>query len=120
MGKKLNSQLVPKGLQYKCSINNILFCVAEPDNKSYIYLYLIYVICLLPPHLGPDNVRDHRVKTINNMQYVGEGVRSSENTSAIHYLFRAPKSAAFPLAKNGRIGEIGWEAEHLKDGKIVY
>ena len=69
---------------------------------------------------GPDNLRHHRVKVVDDAQFVGRGEQSLERTSAIDYLFRGPKNAPFPKAKNGRIGEIGYEADHMKDGKVVF
>jgi len=45
---------------------------------------------------------------------VGNGDRSHETTSDMAYLNRPPPGSAFPLAKNGRIGEIGWPVETFK------
>ena len=72
--------------------------------------------------LGPDGLRDHR-KTVRqdmDQHMTGTGTRSMETTSAVSYIFRGAPSAPFPKAKNGRIGEIGWEQENLLSNKIQY
>ncbi len=71
---------------------------------------------------GPDGLRDHRraVQTDMDQHMTGIGIRSMETTSAVSYIFRGAPSAPFPKAKNGRIGEIGWEQENLLRNNIQY
>ena len=45
---------------------------------------------------------------------MGIGDRSHETTSDLAYLSRTAPGSAFPLAKNGRIGEIGWPVDTFK------
>lgn len=63
---------------------------------------------------GPSGLRDYRAQTQPNQQMVGTGERSAEFTSNLAYLSRPPPGDSFPLAKNGRIGEIGWPVDHFK------
>ncbi|XP_069132555.1 protein SPMIP2-like isoform X2 [Argopecten irradians] len=63
---------------------------------------------------GPDGNRQHRTTTHDKFQMVGEGDRSLEVTSQMNYLNRPPPGQAFPKAKNGQIGEIGWPVETFK------
>jgi len=67
---------------------------------------------------GPDGLRHHRVTTHSNPEVVGENEASQERTGALSYMFRAPKDSPFPLAKNGRLGEIGGEVDrwNIKKG----
>lgn len=58
---------------------------------------------------GPSGLRDQRVKTMSDdFLSVGESDTSTEITSQMGYLNRAPPGAEFPKAKNGQAGEIGW------------
>ncbi|KAL8605707.1 hypothetical protein ACOMHN_064844 [Nucella lapillus] len=69
---------------------------------------------------GPSGLRDYRAKMSDHPGAVGIGDRSHETTSnragtgckKAHY--RGAPGSAFPLAKNGRIGEIGWPVETFK------
>lgn len=63
---------------------------------------------------GPSGLRDQRVKTEHEFLSVGEADNSTEITSQMGYLNRAPPGAEFPKAKNGQIGEIGWVYDKLK------
>ncbi|XP_005094898.2 uncharacterized protein LOC101855712 [Aplysia californica] len=63
---------------------------------------------------GPSGLRDYRSNQQPFQQMVGVGERSAEFTSDLAYLSRPPPGTSFPLAKNGRIGEIGWPVEHFK------
>ena len=62
--------------------------------------------------VGPDGLYQHR-RPRKDPQFVGEGDRSHEITSNLSYLFNGPRNAPFPKAKNGRIGEVGWESQNL-------
>lgn len=57
---------------------------------------------------GPSGLRDFRMATQHEFQLVGESDRSSEITSQVGYLNRTAPGQAFPKAKNGQAGEIGW------------
>lgn len=50
----------------------------------------------------------------NEFLEVGETDNSTEITSQMGYLSRPAPGAAFPKAKNGQIGEIGWVYDELK------
>ncbi|KAK3101087.1 hypothetical protein FSP39_000844 [Pinctada imbricata] len=63
---------------------------------------------------GPDGLSDYKAKPCPDFQMTGIGERSREVTSQMDYLSRPPPGAKFPLAKNGRIGEIGWPVEAFK------
>ncbi|KAK3796973.1 hypothetical protein RRG08_057218 [Elysia crispata] len=63
---------------------------------------------------GPSGLRDYRAQVNTFQQAVGEGDRSDEFTSDLSYLNRDPPGSKFPLAKNGRINEIGGSVEHFK------
>nr|KAG5699238.1 hypothetical protein BaRGS_012759 [Batillaria attramentaria] len=63
---------------------------------------------------GPSGLRDYRAHLPDYPHSVGIGNRSHENTSELGYLTRNAPGTAFPLAKNGRIGEIGWPVETFK------
>ena len=76
-------------------------------------------ICVVIYLTGPDGLRDHKVPVVPDMQFIGDNVRSREDTAALSYMFRASKGVPFPLAKNGRIGEIGWEVEFFRKNKVI-
>lgn len=63
---------------------------------------------------GPSGLRDYRAHQPDYPHAVGIGDRSHETTSELGYLTRNAPGVAFPLAKNGRIGEIGWPVEAFK------
>ncbi|KAL8605705.1 hypothetical protein ACOMHN_064842 [Nucella lapillus] len=63
---------------------------------------------------GPSGLRDYRAKMSDHPGAVGIGDRSHETTSNLAYLSRGAPGSAFLLAKNGRIGEIGWPVETFK------
>ncbi|XP_076471921.1 protein SPMIP2-like [Babylonia areolata] len=63
---------------------------------------------------GPSGLRDYRAHLPDHPHAVGIGDRSQETTSDLAYLSRGAPGSAFPLAKNGRIGEIGWPVETFK------
>ncbi|OWF51930.1 uncharacterized protein LOC110448398 [Mizuhopecten yessoensis] len=65
-------------------------------------------------YTGPDGNRHHRTTTFERFQMVGEGDRSTEVTSQTGYLNRPPPGQAFPKAKNGQVGEIGWPVDTFK------
>ena len=69
-------------------------------------------------HTGPDGIRDHRVKRVEDSDFPGIGSQSRETTSNLGYMFRMPKEFPFPKGKHGRLGEIGGEIEiwNLKKG----
>lgn len=64
--------------------------------------------------LGPEGLRPHRVTVAHDPGYVGNTTRSPEDSGSLNYLFRGPSNVPFPKAKNGRIGETGWEMEFFK------
>lgn len=59
---------------------------------------------------GPDGLAPHRRPNQDPM-FCGIGERSFENTEALGYMFRPPTGQRFPKAKNGNIGETGWEVD---------
>lgn len=69
----------------------------------------------MPP--GPGGLRDYRAQVSADNQSVGIGSRSGEATSDLAYLSRQPPGYSFPLAKHGRVGEIGWPVETFKTVK---
>ena len=69
---------------------------------------------------GPSGLRDYRANVQTDQGVVGEGERSREYTGSLSYLSRAPPNTSFPLAKNGRIGEIGWPVETFKIVKGIW
>ncbi|XP_025088384.1 uncharacterized protein LOC112560640 [Pomacea canaliculata] len=66
---------------------------------------------------GPGGLRDYRAQVSADNQSVGIGSRSGEATSDLAYLSRQPPGYSFPLAKHGRVGEIGWPVETFKTVK---
>ncbi|GFO41719.1 histone-lysine N-methyltransferase SETMAR [Plakobranchus ocellatus] len=68
---------------------------------------------------GPSGLRDYRANVTTFQQAVGEGDRSNEFTSDLSYLNRDPPGSRFPLAKNGRINEIGGPVEHFKIDQCI-
>ena len=69
---------------------------------------------------GPSGLRDYRSHLPEYPHAVGIGDRSHETTSDLAYLSRKPPGSSFPLAKNGRIGEIGWPVETFKIVKGIW
>ncbi|WAR03187.1 hypothetical protein MAR_009745 [Mya arenaria] len=65
-------------------------------------------------YTGPSGLRDQRVRTGHEFLVTGENEASSEITSQMGYLNRAAQGQAFPKAKNGQVGEIGWLYDTLK------
>merc|ERR1711936_473942 len=63
---------------------------------------------------GPNGLRDYRAQVATDQSMVGVGDKSHEFTSDLAYLSRPPPNTSFPLAKNGRIGEIGWPVEAFR------
>ncbi|WAR03190.1 hypothetical protein MAR_009748 [Mya arenaria] len=65
-------------------------------------------------YTGPSGLRDQRVRTGHEFLVTGENEASSEITSQMGYLNRGAPGQAFPKAKNGQVGEIGWLYDTLK------
>lgn len=65
-------------------------------------------------YTGPSGLRNQRVNTQHEFVLVGENDTSPEITSQMGYLTRPAPGAAFPKAKNGQIGEVGWVYDTLK------
>ncbi|KAL8624006.1 hypothetical protein ACOMHN_040632 [Nucella lapillus] len=63
---------------------------------------------------GPSGQRDHRAHLADFKQAVGIGHRSPGTTSDLGYITRSAPGTPFPLAKNGRSGEIGWPVDSFK------
>ena len=77
--------------------------------SSYVIanLFLLTVV-------GPDGIRDHRVKIDPEPhRYVGENAMSPEGTSEVAYLWRAPETMAHPRPKSQCAGEIGWFVPYM-------
>ncbi|CAH1787197.1 unnamed protein product [Owenia fusiformis] len=104
--------------------------VVEFTDKQYDYQRInIHLNCFkfllksnqLPGPLlytGPDGLRDQRLAVNTPGNSVGV-CNSNEHTSELGYLSRAPTDMKFPKAKNGNIGEIGWEVEYFKVKKGI-
>lgn len=74
------------------------------------------MMCALFLSIGPDGNRYFRRAVVDwpsNTQYVGIGTQTKERTSDVAHLWRPPTGMKFPLAKNGRITEIGGAVEYF-------
>ncbi|XP_074648601.1 protein SPMIP2-like [Tubulanus polymorphus] len=67
---------------------------------------------------GPDGLRNHVMKIESEHRYVGEGTMSSEGTSDVSYLWRAPRSQPAPRPKTAAVGSIGWGVPWLTDWSV--
>lgn len=60
----------------------------------------------------PDGLGHHRRARLDPL-FIGNVDMSPEHTSQVAYLFTAPKGTPFPKAKQGHIGETGYEVKHF-------
>ncbi|XP_077994151.1 protein SPMIP2-like [Glandiceps talaboti] len=62
---------------------------------------------------GPSNVGQHRVThVVDHNVFLGIGQASTEKTSELRYISRAPVFA--PTPRHERVGEVGWNYNQFK------